>query len=80
MIAPSTRFFDFPENLSFAGSRTIFLGDQDEFCDVGEGRALAGRLGATFRVFEGFDHHFTKSRRAVAEAALPVVAPEVDQP
>jgi len=80
MIAPSTRFFDFPETLSFAGPRTIFLGDQDEFCDVGEGRALADRLGATFRVFEGFDHHFTKSRRAVAEAALPVLAPEVEQP
>ena len=80
MIAPSTRFFDFPETLSFAGTRTIFLGDQDEFCDVDEGRALAGRLGATFRVFPGFDHHFTKSRRAVAEAALPVVAPEVHEP
>ena len=24
---------------------------------------------ATLRVFEGFDHHFMKSRRAVAEAA-----------
>jgi uncharacterized protein len=80
MIAPSTRFFDFPETLSFEGPRTIFLGDQDEFCDVDEGRALAERLDATFRVFAGFDHHFTQSRRAVAEAALPVVAPEVEAP
>jgi alpha/beta superfamily hydrolase len=78
MIAPSSRFFDFQETLAFAGPRTIFLGDQDEFCDVDEGRALAARLGATLRVFEGFDHHFTKSRRAVAEAALPVIAPEVE--
>jgi alpha/beta superfamily hydrolase len=80
MIAPSTRFFDFPQAMAFAGPRTIFLGDRDEFCDVGEGRALAAQLGATFRVFEGFDHHFTKSRRAVAEAAVPVVAPEVPRP
>jgi uncharacterized protein len=80
MIAPSTRFFDFPLTSTFTGPRTIFLGDQDEFCDVSEGRALAERLGATFRVFEGFDHHFTRSRRAVAEAALPVLAPEVDAP
>ena len=80
MIAPSTRFFDFPEAMAFAGPRTIFLGDRDELCDVGEGRALAGQLGATFRLFEGFDHHFTKSRRAVAEAAVPVVAPEVTPP
>lgn len=77
MIAPSTRFFDFgDETLVFTGPRTIFLGDRDEFCEVDEGRALATRLGATLRIFEGFDHHFTKSRRAVAEAALPFIAPE----
>ncbi len=77
MIAPSTRFFEFgDEVLAFDGPRTIFLGDQDEFCDVAEARALASRLGATLRIFEGFDHHFTRSRRAVAEAALPVIAPE----
>jgi alpha/beta superfamily hydrolase len=77
MIAPSTRFFQFDEEaLAFDGSSTIFLGDQDEFCDVAEARELAARLGATLRIFEGFDHHFTKSRRAVAEAALPVIAPE----
>ena len=27
----------------FAGPKTIFLGDQDEFCDVDEGRALAAQ-------------------------------------
>jgi alpha/beta superfamily hydrolase len=79
MIAPSTRFFDFgDEVMAFAGLRTIFLGDQDEFCDVDEGRALAAKLGASIRIFEGFDHHFTKSRRTVAEAALPVIAPEAE--
>jgi len=79
MIAPSTRFFDFgDEVMAFAGLRTIFLGDQDEFCDVDEGRALADKLGASIRIFEGFDHHFTKSRRTVAEAALPVIAPEAE--
>ncbi len=65
--------------LAFARPRatTIFLGDRDEFCDVDEGRALAEELGADLRVFEGFDHHFIKSRRAMAEAALPIIAPEV---
>jgi alpha/beta superfamily hydrolase len=81
MIAPSTRFFDFdPRDLvPFEGPKTIFLGDQDEFCDVEEARALAATLGAELRVFEGFDHHFTKSRRAVAEAALAFVAPEAEE-
>jgi hypothetical protein len=45
--------------------------------DVDEARALAGRLGAELRVFEGFDHHFLRSRRALAEAALPFVVPDV---
>ena len=77
LIAPSTRFFaNWDDAMSFAGPKTIFLGDDDEFTDVAEGQALADRLGATMRVFAGFDHAFTKSRRAVAEAALSVVAPE----
>jgi alpha/beta superfamily hydrolase len=77
LVAPSTRFFEsWDDALSFTGPKTIFLGDQDTFCDVEEGRALAEKLGADLRIFEGFDHHFTKSRRAVAEAALPVIAPE----
>jgi uncharacterized protein len=79
LIAPSTRFFgSWDDARSFAGPKTIFLGDQDEFCDVAEGRELAARLGAELRVFEGFDHHFMKSRRAMAEAAVPVIAPEVN--
>jgi len=78
LIAPSSRFFEsWDEALHFAGPTTIFLGDQDEFCDLDEGRALAARLGAELRVFEGFEHYFKKSRRVMAEAALPVLAPEV---
>jgi uncharacterized protein len=77
LIAPSTRFFEqWDDALSFTGGKTIFLGDRDEFCDVDEGRALAARLGAELRIFEGFDHHFMKSRRFMAEAALKVIAPE----
>jgi alpha/beta superfamily hydrolase len=74
LVAPSVRFFEFREDaFRFAGHKTIFLGDQDEYSDVEEGRALAARLGADFRVFEGFDHHFMKSRRAMAEAAVSVL-------
>jgi alpha/beta superfamily hydrolase len=87
LLAPSTRFFGFRQeeqgsaiHLRQPHATTIFLGDRDEFCDVEEGRALAEELGADFRVFEGFDHHFLKSRRAMAEAALPIIAPEVVTP
>jgi hypothetical protein len=77
LVAPSTRFFErWNDGPRFTGKTTIFLGDEDEFCDVDEGRALAARLDAELRVFEGYEHYFKKSRRAMAEAALPVVAPE----
>jgi len=76
LVAPSVRFFEFRDDaFVFAGEKTIFIGDEDEFCDVSEARELAARMGAKLRVFEGFDHHFMKSRRAMAEAALPVVVP-----
>lgn len=79
LIGPSTRFFDFGvPDVEFQGKKTIFLGDHDEFCDVDEAHTLAERLGADLRIFEGFDHHFTKSRRAVGEAAVPVIAPEAE--
>ena len=79
LVAPSTRFFQFQDDaFVFAGPKFIFLGDQDEFCDPQEGRELARRLGADLRIFDGFDHHFTRSRRAVAEAAVPIVAPEAE--
>jgi uncharacterized protein len=82
LLAPSVRFE--PRLLDGLPRRpprsTIFVGDRDEFCDVDEARALADELGADLRVFEGFDHHFLKSRRAMAEAALPVIVPEVVSP
>jgi alpha/beta superfamily hydrolase len=77
LLSPSVRFFDFPEDVRFTGPKTIFVGDQDDLVDVPEAEALAAKLGAALRVFPGFDHHFMKSRRAMAEAALPVLAPEL---
>ncbi len=77
LVAPSVRFFAFDARAeAYRGPKHVFLGDRDEFCDVDEGRALAARLGADLRIFEGFDHHFLKSRRTMAEAAVTVVAPE----
>jgi uncharacterized protein len=78
LVAPSVRFFDFgDEGVRFAGFKAIFVGSEDEFMDPDEARALAARIGASLRIFEGFDHHFLRSRRALAEAALPFLAPEV---
>ena len=78
LVAPSARFFDFdlaPREVAF--EKSIFIGDLDEFCSVAEARSLAARLGAELRVFEGYDHHFLKSRRSLADAAVRVIAPEV---
>jgi uncharacterized protein len=80
LIAPSVRFGWRGASVRPAARTTVFIGDRDEFCDIDEARALADGLGADLRVFEGFDHHFLKSRRAMAEAALPVIAPEVASP
>jgi alpha/beta superfamily hydrolase len=78
LVSPSVRFFDFrPEDVRFPGPITVFAGDQDELLDVAEAEALSAKLGASLRVFPGFDHHFLKSRRAMAEAALPVLVPEL---
>jgi alpha/beta superfamily hydrolase len=84
LVAPSARMFDF-EGLSVSTRastirKTVFVGDRDEFCSVDDARRLAEGLCADLQVFEGFDHHFLKSRRALAERALPVVAPEVSVP
>jgi alpha/beta superfamily hydrolase len=77
LIAPSARYFWSAEASRRPPFRTaIFVGDLDEFCDVDDARTLASDLGAELRIFEGFDHHFLKSRRALAEATLPFVAPE----
>jgi alpha/beta superfamily hydrolase len=80
IVSPSTRFLRFDGEPPARIRSTIFIGDRDELCDVGDAHALADRIGAEVRVFEGFDHHFLKSRRALAEAALSVIAPEVASP
>jgi alpha/beta superfamily hydrolase len=77
LVSPSERLFAIgSEALQFSGHKTIFIGSEDPYCDVDEARALADKLGAELRIFDGFDHHFMKSRRALAKAALPVIAPE----
>jgi alpha/beta superfamily hydrolase len=77
LAAPSSVFFAHrAQPRPFAGHIAIFIGTEDEFCDVDEARALADEMGAELRVFEGFDHHFMKSRRAMANAALPILVPE----
>jgi alpha/beta superfamily hydrolase len=81
LIAPSTRMFDAMPCAPPSWLRsTVFVGDRDELVSVRDVQALAAELNADFRVFEGFDHHFLKSRRALAQAALPVIAPEVALP
>jgi uncharacterized protein len=81
LISPSSRLFDLSDAIKrVSATTTIFIGERDELCDVDDARGLAREIGAEIRVFEGYDHHFLKSRRALAEAALPVIAPEVDIP
>jgi alpha/beta superfamily hydrolase len=78
LVAPAVNIFEFihEDARAFQGRIAIFVGDDDEFCDVSEAEALAKDLGATLRVLPG-DHSFMRSRRKLAEAVLPSVAPEV---
>jgi hypothetical protein len=78
LVAPAVRIFEFVEadGRMFQGRISIFVGDGDEFCDADEAQALAASLGASLQVFEGSDHFFLKSRRKLAEAVVPAVAPE----
>jgi alpha/beta superfamily hydrolase len=82
LVAPTKHFsYRVAEALESAGPRpAMFVGDRDELNSVDDARAIAAEIGADLRVFEGFDHHFLKSRRALAEAALPVIVPEVASP
>jgi alpha/beta superfamily hydrolase len=82
LIAPAVRIFHFvkDDGASFQGRLAIFVGDDDEFCDVAEAEELARDLGARLTVFPGADHYFLKSRRKLAEAVVPVVAPEASLP
>jgi alpha/beta superfamily hydrolase len=56
---------------TFQGRIAVYLGDQDEFCDVAEAEALAKDLGARLTVFPGNDHYFLAGRRKLAEAVVP---------
>jgi alpha/beta superfamily hydrolase len=78
LVAPAVRIFHFvkEDGGAFQGRLSIFVGDDDEFCDVAEAEELARDLGAKLTVFPGADHYFLKSRRKLAEAVVPVAAPE----
>jgi alpha/beta superfamily hydrolase len=82
LVAPAVRVFHFvkEDGAAFQGRLAIFVGDADEFCDVSEAEELARDLGARLTVVPGADHYFLKSRRKLAEAVVPVVAPEVIPP
>jgi len=77
LVAPAVRIFDFvKEDASTLRGKgdarlAIYLGDNDEFCDVAEAEALASSLGATLQVFPGNDHFFLGGRRKLAEAVVP---------
>jgi alpha/beta superfamily hydrolase len=80
LIAPTPHFaYESGEHASDPRT-TVFIGDRDELSPLADARVIAAEIGADLRVFEGFDHHFLKSRRALAEAALPVIAPEAASP
>lgn len=70
LIAPSTRFFDFPTDIRKGGELGILIGDEDEFCTVNEARELAQKLDARIKILPGQNHHFLKSRREMANEAL----------
>jgi hypothetical protein len=78
LVAPAIRIFEFVhEDAATLGARiAIYVGDRDEFCDVAEAQELAAGLGASLQVFDKSDHFFLSSRRKLAEAVVPFVAPQ----
>jgi alpha/beta superfamily hydrolase len=81
LLAAPTAHFAFPAPPPGRGLRTtVFIGDRDELSPLESARSIGVAIGAEVRVFEGYDHHFLKSRRALAQAALPVIAPEAATP
>ena len=77
LIAPAVRVFEFvrEDAATFAGRLALFVGDEDEFCDVAEAEDLAAALGAKLTVFPGSDHFFLAGRRKLAEAVVPFLNP-----
>ena len=78
LIAPAVRIFEFvrEDASTFQGRIAIYLGDDDEFCDVAEAETLAESLGAKLTVFPGNDHFFLKGRRKLAQAVTPFLSPK----
>jgi alpha/beta superfamily hydrolase len=73
LVAPAVRIFQFvrEDAATFQGRIGIYLGDDDEFCDVAEAEALARDLGAKLTVFPGNDHYFLAGRRKLADVVVP---------
>jgi alpha/beta superfamily hydrolase len=78
LVAPAVRIFRFvrEDAATFQGRLSIYLGDDDEFCDVAEAEELARSLGASLRVFPGNDHYFLAGRRKLADAVVPFLDPD----
>jgi uncharacterized protein len=78
LVAPAVRIFDFVDAEKLGTVRiAVYVGDRDEFCSVAEAEALVAELGATLQVFPGSDHFFLTSRRKLALAVVPFLAPDV---
>jgi alpha/beta superfamily hydrolase len=78
LVAPAVRIFEFlrEDGAALRGKIAIYVGDRDEFCDVAEAQSLAAALDASLQVFEKSDHFFLASRRKLADAVVPFLAPE----
>lgn len=75
LVAPAVRVFEFVKEdaVNVRAPIAIFLGDNDEFCDVAEAEALARTIGATLEIIPDSDHYFLKSRRKMAERIVPLL-------
>ncbi len=75
LIAPAVRIFEFVEVDAKAvrAPIAIFVGDDDEFCDVSEAEVLARTIGASLEVLPQSDHYFLRSRRKLAEKVVPAL-------
>ena len=73
LIAPAVRLFQFVKEdaATFQGRLAVYVGDQDEFCDVSEAEELAAALGASLHVFPENAHYFLRGRRKLADAVMP---------
>ncbi len=79
LIAPAVRIFRFvrEDAARFEGRLAMYLGTEDDFCSVEEGQGLAGELGASLELFDGFDHEFLRGRRRLADRVVAFAVPEL---